>query len=209
MHGEIRGANSPPYAPCNLYYYKAMDSIDVFFLIILGIAFVSGLFKGFVRQLASLLALIVGLWVSYFWAAKTLDFLHQLDLFSAELLRPASFVITFLLTVLAVNFVAHLVSKGINTIGLGAADKLLGAIFSVSKWVLLLSVILNLYQCVDQKGHFLSEEKRKKSYLYSPIQKVLPICFPYVKEYLSQDDLFTLKFMESEKIKSGLNLFLD
>lgn len=186
-----------------------MDSIDIFFLIILGIAFVSGLFKGFVRQLASLLALIVGLWVSWLWADKTLDFLDQLDLFSADLLRPASFVITFLLTVLAVNFVAHLVSKGINTIGLGGADKLLGAIFSVSKWVLLLSIILNLYQSIDQKGHFLSDEKRKKSYLYSPIQKVLPLCFPYVKEYLPQDNLFTKKIMESDEIKQGLNLFLD
>ncbi|MGL5786191.1 MAG: CvpA family protein [Bacteroidales bacterium] len=198
-----------PYTPCNLYCNKAMDSIDIFFLIILGIAFVSGLFKGFVRQLASLLALIAGMCVSYFWADKTLNFLQQLDLFSAELLRPASFIITFLITVLAVNFVAHLILKGINTIGLGSADKLMGAIFSVSKWVLLLSIILNLYQSIDQKGYFLSEEKRKKSYLYSPIQKVLPLCFPYVKEYLSQDNLFTLKFIDTDKLLNGMNLFED
>lgn len=186
-----------------------MDSIDIFVLILLCIAFVSGLFKGFVRQLASLLALIIGLWVSYFWADKTLYYLNQLDLFSADLLRPASFVISFLITVLSVNFVAHLVLKGIHTIGLGPADKLIGAIFSVSKWVLILSIILNLYQSIDQKGHFLSDEKRKKSYLYSPIQKVLPLCFPYVREYLSQDNLFTRKIIESIKIKQDLNLFLD
>lgn len=198
-----------PYTPCNLYCNKAMDGIDIFFLIILGIAFVSGLFKGFVRQLASLLALIAGMGVSYLWADKTLNFLQQLDLFSAELLRPASFIITFLITVLAVNFVAHLILKGINTIGLGSADKLFGAIFSVSKWVLLLSIILNLYQSIDQKGYFLSEEKRKKSYLYSPIQKVLPLCFPYVKEYLSQDNLFTLKFIDTDKLLKGMILIED
>ncbi|MGL5319104.1 MAG: CvpA family protein [Bacteroidales bacterium] len=182
-----------------------MDSIDIFFLIILGIAFVSGLFKGFLRQLAALVALILGVGISYFWADKTLSFLKQLDLFSADLLRPASFVITFLLTVLAVNFVAHLVLKGINTIGLGPADKLLGGVFSISKWVLLLSIILNLYQSVDQNGRFLSEENRKKSYLYSPIQKVLPLCFPYVKDYLSQDNLFKKKIMELDAVKAGID----
>ncbi|MGL5229159.1 MAG: CvpA family protein [Bacteroidales bacterium] len=183
-----------------------MSGIDIIFLIILGIAFVSGLFKGLVRQLASLSAIIAGIGVSYFFANEMLSLLEQLDIFSPQLVRPASFVVTFLITVIIINFIAHLISKGVHLVGLTPVDKLAGALFSMLKWVLLLSIFLNLYQTIDQNGRLLSDDKKKLSYLYSPIQKILPTCFPYVKDYLQSNQINLPDFLEHNEILSSFDI---
>ena len=119
--------------------------------IILSLILFYGLFKGFTRGLiieaASLLSIIVGI-------LGALAFTPIIESFLSYLITddklPSSiilFTVSLILIVLGVNFFARNLTKFIKLISLGGINKVLGGIFGVSKYVLLISI---LFVFVDQ-----------------------------------------------------------
>ena len=124
-----------------------MNYIDI----ILSLILFYGLFKGFTRGLiieaASLLSIVIGI-----LGALTFTPIMEslLSYFLSEEKLPSSiilFTVSLILIVLGVNFFARNLTKFIKLISLGGINKVLGGIFGVSKYVLLISV---LFVFVDQ-----------------------------------------------------------
>tara|TARA_B100000941_G_C28256978_1_gene424514 strand:- start:87 stop:596 length:510 start_codon:yes stop_codon:yes gene_type:complete len=119
--------------------------------IILSLILFYGLFKGFTRGLiieaASLLSIIVGILGAL---AFTPIIESLLSYFLSNEKLPSSiilFTVSLILIVLGVNFFARNLTKFIKLISLGGINKVLGGIFGVSKYVLLISI---LFVFVDQ-----------------------------------------------------------
>ena len=119
--------------------------------IILSLILFYGLFKGFTRGLiieaASLLSIIVGILGAL---AFTPIIESLLSYFLSNEKLPSSiilFTVSLILIVLGVNFFARNLTKFIKLISLGGINIVLGGIFGVSKYVLLISV---LFVFVDQ-----------------------------------------------------------
>ena len=134
--------------------------------IIIGLIFFYGLFKGFTRGLiieaASLLSIIIGI-----LGALTFTPIIEslLSYFLSDEKLPSSiilFTVTLILIVLSVNIFARNLTKFIKLVSLGGINKVLGGIFGVSKYILLISI---LFVFVDQfsfmfeffKSNFLEE----------------------------------------------------
>ena len=119
--------------------------------IILSLILFYGLFKGFTRGLiieaASLLSIIVGILGALAFTPIIESFLSYLitddKLPSSIILFTASLI----LIVLGINFFAKNLTKFIKLVSLGGINKVLGGIFGVSKYVLLISI---LFVFVDQ-----------------------------------------------------------
>jgi membrane protein required for colicin V production len=119
--------------------------------IILSLILFYGLFKGFTRGLiieaASLLSIIVGI-LGALTFTPIIESLLSYFLSNEKL--PSSiilFTVSLILIVLGVNFFARNLTKFIKLISLGGINKVLGGIFGVSKYVLLISI---LFVFVDQ-----------------------------------------------------------
>ena len=119
--------------------------------IILSLILFYGLFKGFTRGLiieaASLLSIIVGILGAL---AFTPIIESLLSYFLSNEKLPSSiilFTVSLILIVLGVNFFARNLTKFIKLISLGGINKVLGGIFGVSKYVLLISI---LFVFIDQ-----------------------------------------------------------
>ncbi len=114
--------------------------------IIIGLIFFYGLFKGFNRGLiieaASLLSIIIGI-----LGALTFTPIIEslLSYFLSDEKLPSSiilFTVTLILIVLSVNIFARNLTKFIKLVSLGGINKVLGGIFGVSKYILLISILL-------------------------------------------------------------------
>src|SRR5512146_1560880 len=100
-------------------------------LLVIGVA--RGFIDGFIKEFASLLALILGIWgaikFSSLVAAKLYDFFDM----NGKYVGIIAFIITFVIIVIIVHFVGMVVDKFVESISLGFFNRLLGLVFGFVK----------------------------------------------------------------------------
>ncbi|MFN8211952.1 MAG: CvpA family protein [Bacteroidales bacterium] len=159
-----------------------MNWIDAVIVIILILAAVRGFINGFVKEVASLLALILGIWGAIKFSSFTAEKLYDYFDLTGKYVGIMAFIITFILIVIAIHFLGMLVDKLMKAIALGFVNRLVGIVFGVLKSVLIMSVIFVVLNAVDSHRHFLPKDKIEKSFLYNPISDIAPAIFPIIGE---------------------------
>lgn len=108
-----------------------MNTIDLVFAILLLWAAYRGYTKGFIVQLATLAALLLGILGAVMFSDFTSGLIIKKFDVPGTWLPIISFAITFLAIVVAVHFLAKALNKLIDAIALGIVNRLLGVLFSV------------------------------------------------------------------------------
>lgn len=157
-----------------------MNYIDIVLGILLILAAIGGFRKGLVVELASLAALILGIWGAIEFSYITSDFLVENFDWKWDHLNIVSFVITFVVIVILVHIVGNTINKLVETAMLGFVNKLAGLVFGVVRSALVLSIILLVFDHIDEDMHLLSEEKKEESRMYEPIKNLAPTLIPFI-----------------------------
>lgn len=157
-----------------------MNYIDIILVILLALAAISGFRKGLVVELASLAALILGIWGAVEFSYITSEFLVENFDWQWDHLNIASFIITFVVIVILVHIVGSTVNKLVETVMLGFVNKLAGLIFGILKSALILSIILVVFDKIDEDMNILSEDTKAESRMYEPIRNLAPTIFPFI-----------------------------
>lgn len=151
-----------------------MSILDIIFIIpIVWLAY-AGFKKGLIIELSTLLALILGVFVSLHFSDVTAELLKETFDLKTSYLKIISFIITFLLVVIAVNLIGKLIEKFVDMVALGFLNKSAGGIFGVLKAVVILSLLIFFIEMIDKKKVILSEEITGKSMFYPYIQPIAP-----------------------------------
>jgi membrane protein required for colicin V production len=174
-----------------------MHYIDIILLVVFIIAGFNGYRTGFVRQIASLAGLLLGIWGAIQFSELTASFLVENFSLTTKYLPIISFALTFVLILIGVHFLGELVNKIFDLALLGFANSMLGVVFGVIKTVLILSVLFVLAEKFSNKIRILPENLEERSLFYKPIKNVAPAIFPYlhfdeiqskIKETFSNDE---------------------
>jgi membrane protein required for colicin V production len=159
-----------------------MNWIDLIIVVLLILALVSGFINGFVKEVASLAGLVLGIWgaikFSTFTAAKLYDWFDM----TGQFVGIISFMITFGIIVVIIHFIGILADKLVDAVSLGFVNRLLGIVFGVFKSVLILSVIFAVLNAIDVRRPFLPRETIDNSMFYHPISDIAPALFPIIGE---------------------------
>lgn len=159
-----------------------MNWIDAVILIILILSVVSGFVNGFVKEVASLAGLILGIWGAIRFSAFTAGMLYEWFDMSGQYVGIIAFIITFILIVVVIHFIGLVADKLINAIALGFLNRILGMVFGIIKSVLILSVIFVIMNAIDARRPFLPQERIEESFFYNPISDLAPAIFPIIGE---------------------------
>lgn len=159
-----------------------MDIMDIVILVIIGIGVVWGLTKGFVRQLSSLVGLIVGLLVARALFAEVGDWMAPAIGVSVTVGRVISFFLLWIVVPLLFSLLASFLTRALQVIHLGWLNRLLGGALSGLKFMLLIGLIAQLIEFVDAKGELLPKEVRTSSTLYRPLYDFAGAFIPAVKD---------------------------
>jgi len=154
---------------------------DVLFIILIGWSAFRGFTKGFIVQLASLAALLLGIFGAIKFSGITAGYLDDHLEMAPHYLSLISFAVTFIIIVLLVHLLGKLVEKLVDAVALGVANRLLGIIFAVAKTAFILSIIMIFVNKVDNKYHFIPDDVKENSMLYEPISALAPTIFPYLQ----------------------------
>lgn len=158
-----------------------MNYIDYIIIILLLISAVKGATKGFVYEIASLLALIAGVWGAIKFSGATETFLVQRLDFTSKHIEIIAFAITFVLIIVLVHFIGKAVEKAVESVSLSGLNRLLGLLFSVVKTAFILGILVILIERLDESLPFLPEDDVQESSLYNPLKNVAVSTFPFVQ----------------------------
>jgi membrane protein required for colicin V production len=153
---------------------------DLVFLVVLIYAAYRGFSKGVVLQAATLLALILGIIGAIKFSGYTSTLIIEHTKMTGEYLPIISFALTFIVIVVVVHLLAKVIERLVEAVALGFLNRLAGALFSMTKFAFIISVILVVLNGIHAKYSFLPEEKIDQSLMYRPLSKFAPGIFPYL-----------------------------
>ena len=160
-----------------------MNVIDIIITVILIFAAVRGFMTGLFSSVASLVAIVAGVFCAIHFSYYIEDMLYNTVLeWSSKTFKIVAFALTFLFVVLAIIFAGKLLTKLADITALGLLNKILGAIFGALKWSLILSVIFLLFDKFNKTIPFLDKKTLDKSVLYSPVKSIIPNLFPSIMD---------------------------
>jgi membrane protein required for colicin V production len=155
-----------------------MNFIDLVIFVLLAYAVFKGVTRGFVLQLASLAALLGGVFAALKLSGFTARFLSEHWNFGYEYLYLVSVALTFILVFILVNLVGEWVNSIVETAHLTLLNKLAGALFNVCKVMIIAGLIIVFIDRVDSRTHFVPEKIRKGSLFYKPVTSAVLFLFP-------------------------------
>jgi membrane protein required for colicin V production len=166
---------------------KNMNHIDIILVLLLVFAAINGYRRGLIAEVASLAALVLGIWGAIRFSHITSDNLIRYFNIETQYLSIISFILTFIVIVILVHLVGSSVSKLVEVAMLGFFNKLTGLAFALVRTALILSIILLIFNKIDQDVHILSQKSKAESQLYEPIRKLAPSIFPFIKNWVNSD----------------------
>lgn len=160
-----------------------MSYFDIVVAIPLLWALYKGFRKGLIIEVASLVALILGIWGGLSFSDYAADLIHDQLEVSSEWLPLLSFALTFIAIVVAIFALAKVLEKIIKMVALGMVNRLLGALFGFLKVALICSVVVYVMETINLRFRFLPHNIGEKSVLYAPLSRIAPAVIPLFTEW--------------------------
>lgn len=161
--------------------------LDILIMVIVVASAVWGTFKGFVRQIVSILALVLGVWCAFKFTAFLSSFI--MDMLSLSIAQNTLHIIMFVVILIVVIILANLIGKGIEGIIklslLGWLNRLLGFVFGALKAVILLSLLVYIINYLNSVVEIIPKEIFASSKGYALLQQFHSNFFPFLEKIFS------------------------
>lgn len=166
-----------------------MNVLDIILAILLVVGAVNGFRKGIISQLCGLAGVLLGVWLGFKFGDRLGVWL------GVEIGEIASFVIIFIGAVLLATLAGRISAAILRATGLGILNRLGGMALSLVEYVLICSLLLGLFQRVNNATGWVEPKVVEESVLVEPVMKVSEFVFPYLvelKDAIVESDSFRL-----------------
>ncbi|MFO7746159.1 MAG: CvpA family protein [Psychroflexus sp.] len=166
-----------------------MNVIDIVLGVFLLLGFIRGFQKGFIVELAGIVALLAGIFggLNYGYIAES--YLEKWTSWSSSSIEIASFFIVFIGIVILVSIIAKILTTIVHSIALGLINRIFGSVFGVIKTGLFIFILLLIFDYINGDGRFISETKLNGSVVVTTIRELSSTLLPSLEELLNKSEL--------------------
>jgi membrane protein required for colicin V production len=157
-----------------------MNLLDVILGLLLAFGLYKGLKNGLFVELASIVALIAGIFGAIHFSYITGEYLAENLHWDEKYMNIASFMITFIIILVLVYLLAKLLTKIADFAMLGLLNKIAGGIFGALKVAVMIGAVLVFFDTVNQAKNIIEEETKNESVLYGPLKEIGAFIFSKV-----------------------------
>lgn len=157
-----------------------MSTFDIIIAALLLFGFVRGLMKGLFVEIASLVALVAGVYGAIHFSDFLGDWLKNSVSWDERYITLAAFAGTFVIIIIVIALLGKILTKIADFASLGIINKVLGGVFGALKIGLILSVVFIFFGKVNNTIPFVKKETLEESILYHPVKKIAPTIFPSI-----------------------------
>jgi membrane protein required for colicin V production len=155
--------------------------------IVLGGLLAFSLFKGFKNglfiELASLVSLIVGIYIALKFSSVIQEILSGFVSWNPRTIQVTAFIFLFIAIVAAIYFLGKILTSIANFAQIGLVNNLGGGFFRVLKTVMIISIFLSVFEKINFNNTFAEKETLDNSLFYNPIQKTASFIFPQIEKW--------------------------
>lgn len=161
-----------------------MSVLDIILCICMALSVVQGVIRGFTEQVVALVAIILGTWVAFRFSKLICSLLLPYLHISEQVLYVLVFILMIILVIIVIHLLGKIIKASIRFIMLGWLDRLLGAVFSLFKAVLIIGILIILFNTLNVTFRIVPEEYLSDSAVYPVLKRIAYGVFPYFKELL-------------------------
>lgn len=182
LHSFNRKYKSGDFSYLCIKEISTMHTLDLILFIPIALGFVFGLFKGLIKELTSLAAIVLGIYGAKLFAPVISAFLIHEFKFSSKTALPVSYLLLFVAIALGLLLIANMLDKIFDSMSLGGLNKFLGGLFGALKYALIVSVLLNVFDSMDSRFKFIKPTTKQESIGYKPLLKFGPTLWEETKK---------------------------
>ncbi len=156
-----------------------MNYFDLFVIIVLGFAVIRGLQKGFVFELASLVALVLGIVGAVFLSGVTAQWLS--NYITSKYISIISFVFLLVGIIIIVFLLAKVIDTMIKALALGWLNRIMGAVLAAVKAAFGISLIVFVLEFSGFGNRVITPETRSSSRAFAPLEWFAPAIFDLLR----------------------------
>lgn len=143
-----------------------MSWLDIIILFPLLIGLVVGLVRGLLIEVVSIAAIGIGYLCSRMLSAALASWLMTAFNWSEAVCSVIAYALIFIVVALGLILVAKLLTKVAKKMALGWANRILGGLFGMLKWGVVVLIIVLCIHRLDEQFHFISQELKDESIVY-------------------------------------------
>ena len=159
-------------------YLHYMSTIDIVIGALLVFGLVRGFMKGLFVEVASIIALIAGVYGAIHFSHYVATKLDESVDWDQNYINVIAFAATFFVIIVIVSLAGKAFTKLADFASLGILNKLLGGVFGALKFGLIASVVLIIFSHANSTIEFIQPEKLENSVLYKPVKGLATMIFP-------------------------------
>jgi membrane protein required for colicin V production len=164
-----------------------MNTVDIVISVILLFGLIRGYIKGLFIEITSLVGLVLGIYGAIHFSYFLSNILKSRVDWDASMIQIIAFTGTFLIILLALIFIGKTLTKIAETASLGLFNKMLGALFGILKYALILSIVFIVYDKINSSLKFVNKKEVNQSVLYDPVKNFAPALFPKLVKVIEED----------------------
>lgn len=151
-----------------------MNILDIIIAIPLAWGIYQGFKRGLIMELATLIGFIAGIYLGMHLSGLASSWLSSAFNITSSYLPVISFALVFIIVLIGTWFLGKLLSKTAEIILLAWLNKLLGMLFGLVKYALIISFLFSILNGLTKTGSILPEKTIKESLFYKPVASLAP-----------------------------------
>ena len=156
-----------------------MAILDIILLLCFIPGIVSGISKGFVKQVVDFAAILLAAWCAFHFSPIVGGWLSQYVTLNGTVLNIASFALIIIVVAIVLNLIGSLLTSALKALSLGFINRLLGLVFAILKVALVLGLLILLFEALNSSLHLVKPESTANAVVYNFLkdsaEKVFPI----------------------------------
>ncbi len=170
------------------YIYRHMGMLDIILALPLAYGIYKGVKNGLLVEVASILALIAGIYGTIHFSYIAANYLSERVEWDPRYIKITAFVLTFIIIV----FVIHLLGKALTRFAdfamVGWLNKLAGGVFGFVEVAVILGAIIIFFERANSSLGLVDSDTIEESVLYEPLKETGALVFAWVLEPDSKEE---------------------
>ena len=164
-----------------------MNWLDLAILIVVAVGLLKGLFDGIVKQVISLLSVILAIFFAGKTAKPLRDFLISHDsithVISPQIVTAICYIVTFIIIIFVFKWLAKLLNRAMAG-PMSCINHIIGGLIGSILSLLFLSLFINVITVIDSDSKIIKEQTKEKSVFFYKVEAIVPIISPIFKEVI-------------------------